>query len=115
LQSACAHGSPKEPRTEELLDALRDLVWAGLVTNDTFQPLRGTGPVLGRNPMKRAQMIARSAGGRWSLVQGLLLPQIAPTERAYTKAVKLLERHGIVARETAAAESFPGGFAAIAP
>src|SRR5690606_34346552 len=108
-------GAFQDRRTEDLRDALWDLVWAGLVTNDTFQPLRGTGVVRGRNPMQRANAIARSAGGRWSLVEGLLLPQIAPTERAYAKAVKLLERHGIVARETAAVESIPGGFAAIAP
>ncbi len=110
LQTACA-GEP----TEDVLDALWDLAWGGLVTNDTFQPLRFAGPIRARHPLERARSIARAAGGRWALVAELLAGAPAPTERAHARAVKLLERHGVVAREVAAVESLPGGFQAIAP
>ena len=99
-------------RSEEVLEALWNLVWAGLVTNDTFQPLRAAGPVRGRTPPERARAIAKAAAGRWSLVSELLATAPSPTERAHARAIKLLERHGIVSREVAALEPAAGGFTA---
>jgi len=104
----------------ELEAALWDLVWAGQVTNDTFAPLRGLGrPRPKAAPRARPRVgravggLASIAGGRWSLVEDLLLGRPAETERAHALALALLERWGVVGREVAQAESLPGGFAAI--
>ncbi len=111
LQSGTAAAS------DELMAALWELVWAGLITNDTFQPLRALKrPTAGRRRGKaRARGTAVAASGRWSLVSTLLEAAPSPTERAHTRAVTLLERHGIVTREVANLESMPGGFSAVYP
>jgi len=105
-------------RSEDVLEALWDLVWAGLVTNDTFGPLRAIGPVTGKSARQRSRAVLRAAGGRWSLVSDLLAESQGPdgpataTERAHARAIKLLERHGVVAREVADLEPVTGGFSA---
>src|SRR5581483_3148784 len=55
------------------------------------------------------------AGGRWSLVSALRAGAPTETEVAHARALQLLDRYGVVSREAAAAESLPGGFAAVAP
>jgi len=105
---------------EEVLPALWSLVWAGLVTNDTFQPLRTLSLHRGTTARARSTMPSRRsrggdpriAGGRWSLVRELL-GETEPTERAHARAVTLLERHGLVAREVADVEALPGAFSAV--
>jgi len=88
--------------------ALWDLVWAGRVTNDTFQPLRA----FGRAPQRgRGAWRGSPAGGRWSSVAGLLAAAPSATERALSRARALLERYGVVSREAAVADELPGGFA----
>jgi ATP-dependent Lhr-like helicase len=52
-------------------------------------------------------------GGRWSLVRDLVRVPATSTERATSWAAALLERHGIVARETAGIEALGGGFAGV--
>ena len=99
-------------------DALWDLVWAGLVTNDTFAPLRSW--MRGRPAQKRGRAgsvrTSRFAGGgRWSLVAVRAGQAPSPTERALARALLLLDRYGVVSREAAIAEDLPGGFAALAP
>jgi ATP-dependent Lhr-like helicase len=110
-----------------LMDALRDLVWAGLVTNDTFAALRAlTGRLPKASPARpvrasrwtSASLRSRSgqaapSGGRWSLTRDLAAADVSPTERAHAWAATLLERHGIVSREAAALEGQRGGFSAI--
>ena len=109
-----------------LLAALWDLVWAGEVTNDTLAPLRAfvrgasakirtKGP--GRRPRPGAlRRTGPPAGaGRWSLVAGLREPAPATTERAHALAGQLLDRHGVVTRESVLAEGLPGGFVGIYP
>ncbi len=93
---------------EDFKTALWDLVWAGLVTNDTFAPLRG----IGRRTPRRSRRGAHEAlaGGRWSLVGGLVDVELTDTERAVNRARMLLDRYGIVSREAAQAESLTGGF-----
>ncbi|EFC80355.1 DEAD/H associated domain protein [Parafrankia sp. EUN1f] len=111
-----------------LANALWDLVWAGLVTNDTLAALRvqlGAGhpaQASRRAPRGRVARLGRgrpamprrtgppTVGGRWSL-----LPEREsdPTRRAHALAEALLERHGIVTRGAVAAEHTPGGFAAV--
>jgi ATP-dependent helicase Lhr and Lhr-like helicase len=99
--------------TREVMDALWDLVWAGLVTNDTFQPLRAlTAPRRTRNTTHN--LIAQAAG-RWSLVAALVRPEPSPTEIAHARALALLERYGVVSREAVVLEGVPGGFASLAP
>ncbi|MCG6939913.1 MAG: DEAD/DEAH box helicase [Thiohalocapsa sp.] len=112
---------------EAFESALWDLVWAGLVTNDTFAPLRSLAAGKGRSPSAGARGSARRgalhagfgrgsaagglAGGRWSLVADLgAAVDITDTERALLGVQMLLERYGIVSREAVAAEGLPGGF-----
>ncbi|MGM0577782.1 MAG: Lhr family helicase [Myxococcota bacterium] len=102
------------PREEDLLEAIWDLVWAGRVTNDTFQPLRALGARRGRG-RRGGSRIARAAGGRWSRVEDVLGPPPSPTEVAHARATTLLERHGVLTREAVAMEDLPGGFAGVYP
>ncbi|UAJ78791.1 ATP-dependent helicase [Leifsonia sp. ZF2019] len=111
-----------------LVTALWDLVWAGLVTNDTLAPLRtltGSGSGAHKRPrqpararMYRGRAAARSAmvtrmgpptvAGRWSL-----LPErdLDSTVRAHGQAETLLDRYGVVTRGSVMNEGTPGGFA----
>lgn len=119
-----------------VVDALWRLVWAGLVTNDTFAPVRGLlsggGAHKTRAPAPRARMRGRSltrralgdsvqrdraaraaanpahAAGRWSVVP---LASSAATPRAQALGETLLERYGIVTRGSVVAEGIVGGFA----
>ncbi|MBO0686984.1 MAG: DEAD/DEAH box helicase, partial [Candidatus Dormibacteraeota bacterium] len=104
---------------EAVLEALWDLVWAGEVTNDTFAPLRLLGPppkrrgLSGRPPPVRQSQ--PRAAGRWSLVRELRHDEGAPTERLYAQAGALLQRHGVLTRESVVSEGWSGGFAALYP
>ena len=112
LQSACGPGT----RPDEISEALWDLVWWGMVTNDTFAALRAHGQPKSRRVGRGGRRGSRSAaggGGRWSLVQDLLFGEVDATTRAHARAVTLLERHGLVTREAAALEELPGGFSAV--
>ena len=97
---------------KELREALWDLVWAGLVTNDTFAALRG---LRGRSKGggRRGRRPVLGSGGRWSLVDRLRFRVPSDTERAHALALGLLERWGLVSREAASTESIPGGFSSI--
>ena len=110
----------------ELLVALWDLVWAGEVTNDSLAPLRALlagGGVAPKRAARRAGGRPRparltrlgppAAAGRWSLVQPLLEPSPTPTEAAHAQALQLLERYGVVTRETVLAEGVLGGYASV--
>jgi ATP-dependent Lhr-like helicase len=120
LVAACtsAPGDPARAdptRADDVLTALGDLAWAGLVTNDTFQPLRLIGKLRAGAGRRRARESALAASGRWSLVRELAAGAPSPTESAHRRAQKLLERHGIVSREVAAIEELPGGFSSVYP
>ncbi len=112
------------------MTALWDLVWAGLVTNDTLAPLRtftGAGGRAHKRPraadpiadVPRARrrrtpsaMVTRmgppTVAGRWSL-----LPErdLDSTVRAHGQAETLLDRYGVVTRGSVMNEGTPGGFA----
>ena len=90
--------------------ALWELVWAGLVTNDTFAPLRALGRPLPRTARGRQRAGQPLAGGRWSLVRHLRDPRLGETERTLARAEMLLERYGIVSREAAQGEELAGRF-----
>ena len=108
----------------DLARALWDLVWAGLVGNDTLAPLRSrlgatttrprTAPrVRGRRAPGRvlsslAQTAPPTVAGRWSLLPA---PEANPTVRSAALAETLLERHGVVTRGAVVSEGVVGGFA----
>lgn len=109
----------------ELTTALWELVWAGLVTNDTLAPLRSYlgGPIAKSRAVPRTRAYrgrARialpsqggppSAAGRWSL---LPLAEPDATVRGVATAELLLERYGVVTRGSVVSEGIRGGFALV--
>ncbi|HZG97468.1 MAG TPA: ATP-dependent helicase [Nocardioidaceae bacterium] len=107
---------------------LWDLVWAGVVTNDTLAPLRSltrstrtthrSRPSAPRSRSRRGlgrpTMPMRAgpptAAGRWSMLPDR---EGDPTVRAHANAEVLLDRHGVVTRGAVASEGVPGGFAGV--
>jgi ATP-dependent helicase Lhr and Lhr-like helicase len=123
---------------EEIQEALWDLAWAGVATNDAFAPLRAPRLTLARAQRdaarrsvgpgaagrragrfgagrRRRDGAAAQVAGRWSLTAPLLGEGFDPTARRRALAELLLERYGIVTREQVLAEGIPGGFSAIYP
>jgi ATP-dependent helicase Lhr and Lhr-like helicase len=101
---------------ELALGALWDLVWAGEVTNDAWQPLRAerrfATPRAERRPRRfsRARANAITATqGRWTTTAPLFGGDSDP--RALAEL--LLERQGIVTRDGVRAEGVPGGYAPV--
>ena len=107
-----------EVEREELHTALWDLAWAGEVTNDAFAPLRAPRlRAVTRSEGRRARRFSsrraatgQALQGRWSLVSELLAGAPAQGPRWRAQAELMLERHGIVTRETVLSEGIPGGF-----
>jgi ATP-dependent helicase Lhr and Lhr-like helicase len=104
---------------EEMHGALWDLAWSGEVTNDAFAPLRAprlrAAPPAERGGRRFARSRARGAAvqGRWSLTAPLFENGPAAGPRLRAQAELMLERYGIVTRETVLAEGIPGGFASV--
>jgi ATP-dependent Lhr-like helicase len=105
---------------EEMHTALWDLAWSGEVTNDAFSPLRA--PRLravppaerqGRRFARRRSTAGAAVQGRWSLTAPLFAGAPAAGPRLRAQAELMLERHGIVTRETVLAEGVPGGFSTL--
>ncbi len=123
-QLAAAVAKPGDAGGDDaaLVDELWQLVWAGLLTNDTLAPLRST---LGGTATRKAAPRTRgyrgyarpasvtqsgppTVAGRWSL----LPERDGDTTRRTAFAVdRMLERHGIVTRGAVQAEGLRGGFA----
>jgi ATP-dependent Lhr-like helicase len=102
------------PTDQTVLDALWELVWSGEVTNDTLTPLRlrTQRKSRARRPVHLSRAGPPEAAGRWSLVP---VGSATATERAHALALTLLERHGVLTRESVLGEGVPGGFAAVYP
>lgn len=98
-----------QPKAERLLAAIWDLVWSGLVTNDSFQALRS----FGSKGKGRRRSPLEAAAGRWVLVSSLLYDRPSDTERLMAWCRTLLERYGVVSREAVVSEALPGGFTPI--
>ena len=109
----------------ETLDALWNLVWKGLLTNDGMAALRAyceRPASSSRKPARRVNQLAvfrsrrttpPTAQGRWALNGAALAEGRSATEWSHAIALQLLTRYGVVFRETAHAENLPGGFSAI--
>ncbi len=104
----------------ETVKALWDLVWRGLVTNDTLHALRAyvrpedKRARRGRQvPFRSRRLVPPTAEGRWSLVERAKASKSAATEWGAAMAQQLLARYGVVTRETVAAEAVAGGFGAV--
>ena len=139
LHEAVGGGYPAET-----VDALWNLVWQGLVTNDTFHALRAftrtRAPrrrMKGRQPTVTAfrsrRLAPPSAEGRWTLVptggprdqrdRSRPRRRVRACSRQAADATKwaaavtqqLLARHGVVTREAVAADGVAGGFGIVYP
>jgi ATP-dependent Lhr-like helicase len=117
---------------DEVAAAIWDLVWAGLLTNDTLAPVRarldgGHRTAHSRRPRTPRTRYGRYGGlagipttsvvplamaGRWSAVPAR---DLDPTRRALVAADTLLDRYGLVTRGSVAGERVSGGFAGVYP
>jgi ATP-dependent Lhr-like helicase len=112
----------------ETIDALWSLVWRGLITNDSLHALRAyiAKPDSARTPRRlQTGAVFRSrkttpptAQGRWSLLpiraqKGSECSGPSATEASHALALQLLNRYGVLMRESVAAENVPGGFSAV--
>ncbi len=115
-----------------MIEQLWQLVWDGILTNDTITPLRhllsagGTTradrPVRGSRSRGRPGRMGRSrlpsisgpptVSGRWSRVHR---EDLDPTQHAQLVADVLLERYGVLTRGSVQAEAIPGGFGGLYP
>jgi ATP-dependent Lhr-like helicase len=109
-----------EHPAEDIHNALWDLAWTGEVTNDAFAPLRA--PRLravppserpGRRFARRRSTTGAAVQGRWSLTAPLFANAPGPGAKLRATAELMLERYGIVTRETVLAEGVPGGFSTL--
>ena len=108
----------------ETLDALWSLVWRGIVSNDTFHALRAyvqKPAATARSPkrphnqgsnFRSRRTTPPSAQGRWTLLPAG--DQLASsTEWSHALAQQLLNRYGVLTRESVGSENLPGGFSAV--
>ncbi|HKN54201.1 MAG TPA: DEAD/DEAH box helicase, partial [Amycolatopsis sp.] len=116
------------PNDGDVVAALWDLVWAGLVTGDTLGPLRaqvaGHGAHKPRRQAPRGRYARLRAGrpampsrsgpptvaGRWALTPPR---ETDPTRRAHARTEAFLERHGVLTRGALDTERVTGGFSGI--
>ncbi|WP_020657757.1 ATP-dependent helicase [Amycolatopsis benzoatilytica] len=121
-------GLEQSPNDGDVVAALWDLVWAGLVTGDTLAPLRAQVAGHGAHKPRRqaprgryARMRASrpaipartgppTAAGRWALTP---VRETDPTRRAHARTEAFLERHGVLTRGALDAERVTGGFSGI--
>ena len=109
----------------ETLDALWSLVWRGIATNDTFHALRAyvqKPSATARSPKRQHNQVTHnfrsrrttppSAQGRWTL-----LPAgndlASTTEWSHAITQQMLNRYGVLTRESVGSENLPGGFSAV--
>ena len=118
---AAIHQGTGEGYPQETVDAIWELAWQGLVTNDTLHPLRAlTQPSDARatrrnrgGGFRSRRLVPPTAEGRWSVVDTVTVTKTSATEWSAAIAQQLLTRHGVVTRETTASEGIAGGFSAV--
>ncbi|MGV3103744.1 Lhr family helicase [Rothia sp. 32237D007AR] len=139
---ATSHGN-RPPTAQEISLALWNLVWAGLVTGDTFAPVRalisgGASAHKVAAPTPRARSVGMRRGasrlsasrlgvgvGRAPVVSAQVAPidsgrwaridaePLDSTVAAAARAELLMDRYGVLTRGAVAVEDTPGGFAGI--
>ncbi len=103
----------------ETVDAVWNLVWKGLLTNDTLHALRAFTRRPERRPRKpaarrsfRSRRVAPpSAEGRWSLIDDRAVGSVSPTEWSTATAQQLLARYGVLTRRLPARRGLRGASA----
>jgi ATP-dependent Lhr-like helicase len=119
---AAIHQGTGQGFPNETVEALWDLVWKGLVTNDTLHPLRAFVDADDKRAARRPRgpagfrsrrLVPRTGEGRWSVVYTPRITKTAATEWGAAMAQQLLTRHGVITRETVASEAVAGGFSAV--
>jgi ATP-dependent Lhr-like helicase len=112
--------SELDQSAEEIHASLWDLAWAGEVTNDAFAPLRARRLSAvpsqargGRRFSARRGGASRTVQGRWSLTAPLFADAPSAGPRLRAQAELMLERYGVVTRESVLAEGVPGGFSSL--
>jgi ATP-dependent Lhr-like helicase len=112
IYEAAGGGDP-----ETIQSALWDLVWQGLVTNDTLAPVRSLSNRRRRTPRKGTlpSSFPPTTAGRWWLVAEAMSGQTVDTAKSASWTDLLLERHGVVTRDGVSAEAIPGGFTRFYP
>jgi ATP-dependent Lhr-like helicase len=123
LHEAVGGGYPAET-----VDALWNLVWRGLITNDTLHALRAftQSRATRRRKLRRGEpaafrsrrLVPPAGEGRWSLVRperAAARAKADATAWAAATAQQLLARHGVLTREAVMSESVTGGFGLIYP
>src|SRR6476469_6935677 len=122
-------GGAEAPSDADVVAALWDLVWSGLVINDTIAPLRalvsGRGAahkprrstprgryarLRGARPAMPSRTGPPTVAGRWSLV---MPREEDPTRRAHARAEAFLARHGVLTRGALDTERVTGGFTGV--
>jgi ATP-dependent Lhr-like helicase len=114
----------------QYVDALWDLVWAGLVAADTFAPVRSLAssgahrrpnrPIARthrvrlaggglRGPGRTPRVTTPTTAGRWSLIQR---SSASAADRLASDIFALLDRYGVVTRGSVLTENAEGGFGA---
>jgi ATP-dependent helicase Lhr and Lhr-like helicase len=118
---AAIHQGTGQGFPKETVEALWDLVWKGLVTNDTLHPLRAfvhaddrrTRRPRGPGAFRSRRLVPPTGEGRWSVLDSPKVTKAAATEWGAAMAQQLLTRHGVITRETVASEALAGGFSAV--
>ncbi len=102
--------------SEVALPALWELVWAGEVTNDAWTPLRAARRYGAPEIARRPRRFSRTRGGQVTSTQGRwsLTTRLFPgSGERRALAELLLERHGVVTRDSVRGEGIRGGYSAV--
>lgn len=115
-------------------DALWELIWAGLVSGDTFAPVRAMlsasttsktaprAPTRARYPSRRRSLraaraasvprsdVPATASGRFAVLPSAEVSSLAALE---AQVELLLDRYGVLTRGAVQSEDVPGGYAAV--
>ena len=115
IHAACGGGFP-----DDVVSALWDLAWRGLITNDTLhavrafvQPPARTRRERQARPFRSRRVAPPEAQGRWTLTRETRARRASSTEWAASVARQLLSRYGVLTREAVAAEGLKGGFSTV--
>ena len=110
----------------DCLDGLWQLVWQGLVSNDTLAPLRSlraaktnsrrnTRQRSRRRSFRSRRQTQRGSEGRWRLLIPADVERPSVTEQQLAQATQLIDRYGVLTREMITHEGHRGGFSSMYP